>query len=58
MLGKQYNRIDVVVTFLAMLELVKRHIVETRQNGIFSDIEIQPIEDVNESDDFSLEFLE
>ena len=58
MLGEEYNRIDVVVTFLAMLELVKRHVVETRQSELFADIELEPVQDLNETEDFSLEFLE
>jgi segregation and condensation protein A len=57
-LGQTYNRIDVVVTFLAMLELVKRHVVETRQEDVFAEIELEPIQEVNEADDYSLEFLE
>jgi segregation and condensation protein A len=38
------SRLSVVVTFLAMLELVKRHIIEAEQSGLFSDIVLQPLE--------------
>jgi len=34
----------IVVTFLALLELVKRYRVEARQEGLFSDIEIDRLE--------------
>ncbi len=38
------TRISVVVTFLAMLELVKRHMIEAEQNSLFSDIALRPLE--------------
>jgi len=57
MLGRNRSRVEIVVTFLAMLELIKRHIVETSQPNLFADIVIQPISDWNEQDDFSQELL-
>ena len=41
------NRVEIVVTFLAMLELVKRHIVSANQSTLFADIQLEPIEDLN-----------
>lgn len=41
------SRVEVVVTFLALLELVKRRIVAAQQNGLFSDIEVQPAADLS-----------
>ena len=41
------TRSDIIVTFLALLELVKRRIVAAQQNTLFSDIQIQPIEELN-----------
>lgn len=38
------SRISVVVTFLAMLELVKRHVIEAEQSALFSDIVLEPLE--------------
>lgn len=58
LIGGNRDRVNVVVTFLALLELVKRHVVSTRQDALFADIEIEALEEVNESDDLSLEFLE
>lgn len=37
------NRLEIVVTFLAMLELIKRHIVQAQQPTLFGDIEVVPI---------------
>ncbi len=34
------TRLEVVVTFLALLELVKRHILKAEQNTLFGDIEL------------------
>ncbi|HLO13212.1 MAG TPA: segregation/condensation protein A [Anaerolineales bacterium] len=50
------SRLEVVVTFLAMLELVKRYRIEARQEGLFSDIEIDRTEDWEEDEDIDIEF--
>jgi len=50
------SRIEVAVTFLAMLELVKRHRLNVHQGALFSDIEIERVGDFSEDDDFELEF--
>ncbi|NTV36248.1 MAG: segregation/condensation protein A, partial [Anaerolineaceae bacterium] len=36
------SRVDIVVTFLAMLELIKRHIVDAEQTDLFGDITLIP----------------
>ncbi|HEY57731.1 MAG TPA: segregation/condensation protein A [Anaerolineae bacterium] len=36
------SRLEVVVAFLALLELVKQHLVVAHQPGLFADIEIEP----------------
>jgi len=43
------TRMEIVVTFLALLELVKRHVVEAEQGNLFSDIEIKPLGEWDES---------
>ena len=58
LLGERHTRIDIVVTFLAMLELVKRHLVRVRQNGLFGEIEMEPDEEWQEDEEFELEFGE
>lgn len=51
------SRISVVVTFLAMLELVKRHMIEADQSALFGDIALQPLE-LNLDEDAASEFGE
>ena len=52
------SRAEVVITFLAMLELIKRHIIEAQQANLFDDIEIQSIESFDENQELELEFGE
>jgi segregation and condensation protein A len=52
------SRIEVVVAFLAMLELVKRRHVVARQSELFGEIEIVPTETFTDQTDFELEFGE
>jgi segregation and condensation protein A len=52
------SRIEVVVAFLAMLELVKRRHVIARQTDLFGEIEIVPTETFTDQTDFDLEFGE
>ena len=58
LLGEQRSRLDVVVTFLAMLELIKRHLVTVRQEGLFGEIELEAVNDWNDNEEFDLEFGE
>lgn len=58
LLGEKPVRLEVVVTFLALLELVKRHLVTTVQEKTFGDIEIETHETWEDSSDFELEFGE
>ncbi len=44
LVGDNTSRLSVVVTFLAMLELVKRHVIEAQQPALFADIVLQPLE--------------
>ena len=50
------SRLEIVVTFLALLELVKRYRVEARQEGLFSDIEIDRLEGWQDDEEIELEF--
>lgn len=58
LLGGSYSRVDVVVTFLALLELVKRFQIRAVQDSIFSDIRIEPTENWDDTGEFELEFVE
>lgn len=58
LLGDSHSRLDIVVTFLAMLELVKRYLVHVRQETIFGEIELEASENWENEADFELEFGE
>jgi len=50
------SRLEIVVTFLAMLELIKRYRVQACQEGLFSEIEIDRMEDWSEGEEIEIEF--
>jgi len=56
LLGENPTRIEIVVTFLALLELVKRYRVSAKQEGLFADIEIERMADWNPDEEFEIEF--
>jgi segregation and condensation protein A len=56
LLGKRPSRLEVVVTFLALLELVKRYRVEARQEGLFSDIRIEKMGEWGTDEEIEIEF--
>jgi segregation and condensation protein A len=56
LLEKNPSRLDIVVTFLALLELVKRYRVAARQEALFSDIEIDKMEDWGQDEELEIEF--
>lgn len=58
LLSPETFRLDVVVTFLALLELVKRSMVQTHQYQLFGDIEIEASENWNQNTSFELDFGE
>ena len=57
-LGKSMPRVEIIVTFLAMLELVKRHIVSAEQTTLFGDIDLTPLTDMNGVEELPFEFDE
>jgi len=56
LLGENPTRIEIVVTFLALLELVKRYRVSAKQEGLFTDIEIERMEDWDVDEEIEIEF--
>lgn len=56
LLGDNPSRIEIVVTFLALLELVKRYRVAASQEGLFADIEIVRMDGWNLEDEIEIEF--
>jgi segregation and condensation protein A len=56
LLGKKPTRLEVVVTFLALLELIKRYRVGAQQVALFSEIEIEKMEDWGKDEELEIEF--
>lgn len=56
MLASAQTRMEVVVTFLAMLELIKRRKIEARQQDAFGDIEVIAISEWTDEEVAELEF--
>ncbi len=58
LLGENYSRLDVVISFLALLELVKGSYIKVIQDGIFNEIVMIRVKEVSEMKDFALKNLE
>ena len=58
LLSSSHSRIEIVVTFLALLELIKRHMVRVEQAVRFGEIEIEQSELWDGNEEFELEFGE
>ena len=58
LLSSPENRLEIVVTFLAMLELIKRHTVNVNQNTLFGEIELNSEGTWENMDDQEIEFDE
>lgn len=56
LIPKSGSRLEIVVTFLALLELVKRYKVNANQSVVFGDINIGKSEDWVNDEEFELEF--
>lgn len=52
------SRLEIVVTFLAMLELIKRDHIQVQQHSLFGEIEIETAGSLDLDEDFELEFGE
>jgi len=50
------TRVEIVVTFLALLELVKRYRVTAKQETLFGDIEFERSEDWQDDEEIEIEF--
>ncbi len=50
------SRLEIVVTFLAMLELVKRYRIHAHQEGLFGEIEIDRMEEWKDDEEIEIEF--
>lgn len=56
LLNQGASRLEIVVTFLAMLELVKRYRIHAHQEGLFDDIEIERMEEWTDDEEIEIEF--
>jgi segregation and condensation protein A len=56
LIGSESTRLEVVVTFLALLELIKRYRVSAQQDALFGDIHIERSDDWDLEEEFELEF--
>ncbi len=56
LINNGYSRLEIVVTFLALLELVKRHIVQFSQESLFGEISLDVSEAWDNYDEFDTEF--
>jgi len=52
------TRIEIVISFIALLELIRRHIVDATQSEIFGDIHMKTIGELDEDDVMEFEFIE
>lgn len=58
LVNRENSRLEIVVTFLAMLELIKRHLVRVSQDGLFGDISLEVSEAWDKFDELETEFGE
>lgn len=58
LVGERHHRLDLVVTFLALLELIKRQMILAQQQALFGQITFEPAEAWNDDISFELEFGE
>jgi segregation and condensation protein A len=56
LVGQKPTRLEVVVTFLALLELVKRYRVAAKQEALFGEIEIDRADEWDQNEELELEF--
>ena len=58
LLGQRYSRLDVVISFLALLELIKGSFIKVVQNDVFDEIRMIRVKEVSEMREFALKNLE
>jgi segregation and condensation protein A len=56
LITEKSTRIEIVVTFLAMLELIKRYRISARQDVLFGDIEFERSEEWKDDEEIDIEF--
>jgi len=53
LIGSKYSRLDVVISFLALLELIKGNFIKVLQEDIFGDIRMKRTKEISEIASFS-----
>lgn len=56
LIAEKATRIEIVVTFLAMLELIKRYKITAVQNELFGEIEFEKMDDWKDNEEIEIEF--
>jgi segregation and condensation protein A len=56
LLAEKASRIEIVVTFLALLELIKRYHVTAHQSELFGEIEFERMDDWRDDEEMEIEF--
>jgi segregation and condensation protein A len=56
LLNEKASRIEIVVTFLALLELIKRYRVTAHQEGLFGEIEFEKMDEWKDDEEIEIEF--
>ena len=54
LLPKEHDRVEAIVLFLAVLELIKQHYVDAIQDGLFSDIHISATDKTQSDNEITL----
>jgi len=56
LLAEKATRIEIVVTFLALLELIKRYHITAHQEGLFGEIEFERMDGWQDDEEIEIEF--
>lgn len=56
LIADKASRVEIVVTFLALLELIKRYRVTARQEALFGDIEFERADEWRDDEEIEIEF--
>jgi len=56
LVGEKATRLEIVVTFLALLELIKRYRVAAHQESLFGDIEFERVDEWKDDEEIEIEF--
>ena len=58
LLGENFSKLDIIISFLALLELVKGNFIKVAQEKMFNDIKMVKVKEASEMEKFALKNLE